>query len=443
MSKPLHAFRGTLCLGGGIAVVCSLLFSAPAMADNASVSAEASTIFRQGQSLDKKELYPAYEYLRLTARELGKDGALSFHFGGWGRVDLGDKTNDKNIDGDLQYGYISYQGKQNNLLINAGRQFVTEGVASERMDGIYLRNDFAAGIGAAAFVGAPVVTEPSAKGGDLVYGGRITQGMPKYYTIGFSALKSDSGGERFREEEGVDIWLHPLKQVDVVGRSSYNSITKGWMEHAYSVSYTPSESLKVGAELSNINYRDYFFNMTTNVFSLFNPTTNPTGIIDPNENVLALGGSVAFTPMKGLTFAADYKNYNYEIAKSANYYGVKATYSLPEEFAAGFSVHRMDGEVSRLRYKEIRLFASKRVARLDLAADLINIEYDNSINNVKNAYTVAGAASYGITGNLRVGADIDYSKNPDFDNEVKGLIKLTYMFDTKHAAEGGAKSEKY
>jgi len=56
--------------------------------------------------------------------------------------------------------------------------------------------------------------------------------------------------------------------------------------------------------------------------------------------------------------------------------------------------------------------------------------------------TVAAAASYEINESLKVGADVDYSHNPDFDNEVKGLVKITYVFDSKRAAEGRAKSEK-
>jgi hypothetical protein len=314
---------------------------------------------------------------------------------------------------------------------------VTEGVATERLDGIYLRNDFAAGFGASAFAGATVVTEPNFEGGNVVYGGRISQSMPKYYTIGVSVLKSDSHDDRFREEEGVDLWLHPCKYFEAVGRSSYNSITSGWMEHAYTVTFTPLESLRINADLSNINYRDYFFHVTTSALSLGN------GIIDPNESVLTLGGSIAYTPIKNLTIAADYKNYDYDIAGKANKYGGKATYSLPASFAAGFAVHRMEGQRDKFRYYEYRVFASKKIDKLDLTADFFDLNYDSSINGLRNSFTVTGAASYEITEQFRIAADIDYSRNPEFDNEVAGLVKITYAFDTKRSAEGGAKSEKH
>lgn len=438
--SPVAISRQALRMAGGIAAVCTLFVSAPVSADTTAISAESNTILRMGKTdfQGSKDLFPAYEYLRLSVTDTNKDGATtSLHIGGWARGDLGDKTaRDRYTDADLQYGYLSYQGAKNNLTINAGRQFVTEGVATERLDGLYLRNDFAAGFSAAAFVGSPVVTEPNFKAGDVVFGGRISQSMYKYYTIGASALRSNSDGSLYREEEGVDIWLHPLKQIDVTGRSSYNSATNGWMEHAYNLSYAPLDNLRLSGELSNINYKDYFYRVTTSALSFTN------GIIDPNEKVLAIGGSIAYTPAKIFTVIGDYKNYKYDIAKSADYFGVKATLSLPESFVAGLSVHRMDGQTDKLRYKEIRLFASKKIDRLDLTGDLIALGYDSSMNGVKNAYTVAGAASYEINHSLKVGADVDYSRNPDFNNEVKGLIKLTYVFDTKRAAEGRAKSEK-
>lgn len=438
-SRKWYEIPGTLKVVGSIAAALTLLAGVPAMAET-TFSGQSDTIFRMGRSIDRKNLYPAYEYLRLSVVNEEKGGdSVSLHVGGWGRADLADKTaRDRYTDADLQYGFISYRGAKNNFLINAGRQFITEGVATERVDGLYLRNDFAAGFSAAAFIGNQVVTEPSFKGDELVFGGRITQSNYNYYTVGVSALKSYADTARYREEEGIDLWVHPMKQVDLTGRSSYNSITNGWMEHAYTLSYIPLDNLRVSANISDINYKDYFYRMTISAFSLI-----PGGTMDPNEKVLAVGGSVAYTPVKNLTVAADYKNYHYDLARNnADYYGGKVTYALPESFSAGFSIHRMDGPADTVRYNEYRVFASKKISHLDLALDFIDIGYDRKINNVRNAYEIKGAASYEFSGNLKVGADIDYSQNPDFDNEVKGLVKLTYVFDLKNAAEGRAKSEK-
>lgn len=430
---PKYAFPCALRLLGSIVTSCSLLAFSPLMAGAASISGESTTILRLHETTQDKDLAPFYEYLHLSLTETLPDGTLSFHVGGWGRADLGEESSrDGKTNADLQYGFLSYRTNKNNLSFNVGRQFIAEGVATEKVDGVYLRSDLAAGFTASAFAGAPVVTEPNYKGGEVVYGGRIAHTLPGYYTIGLSALKSEQGSQELREEQGVDLWLHPVKMVDIAGRSSYNSLTNGWMEHAYAASISPLDALKISATVSQVNYRDYFHHVTTNALSLTN------GILDPEESVLALGGSIGYTAAKNLVLTADYKNYDYDIAGRADYFGGKVAWAVPDSFLTGVSYHRMEGESARLRYNEYRAYATKQIGKADLSLDLIDIDFDDSTNGVHNSYSVAAAAGYSCGKGLRVAADVDFLKSPDFDQEVKGLLKVTYAFD--FGKEG--KSEK-
>jgi hypothetical protein len=293
-----------------------------------------------------------------------------------------------------------------------------------------------------------VITEPISdptrrelQGGGVIYGARISQTNKKYYTVGLSALKSEhENGSRYREEEGVDIWLRPLDQVDLTGRSSYNSITNGWMESSYAAAYSPLSTLKFGADYSHINFKDYFATVTTSALSLFNPLLNPT--MNNNEEQNAIGTNVAYTGFKNVTIAADYKFYSYLQSGDASYFGGKASYSLPENFVVGGSLHRMEGAIERLRYVEFRSYASKKIGHADLTIDFIDLNYDSRINGIRNTYAVTGAAGYEFNRKLKVGADVEISRNPDFNGEVRGLLKATYTFDTKMAAEGGTKSGK-
>ena len=102
----------------------------------------------------------------------------------------------------------------------------------------------------------------------------------------------------------------------------------------------------------------------------------------------------------------------------------------------------MEGYVDKLRYVETRVFASKKISHADLTIDAINVNYDRDIDGIKNTYMVTAAAGYEVNRKLKLGADIEYSRNPDFNNEVRGLVKAIYTFDTRVAAEGGTKSEK-
>jgi hypothetical protein len=407
------------------------------MAADFSVSGESSTIVRMRTTTDNKDLYPAYEYLRIGLTNKLSDGStLGLSLGAWGRVDLADKSTDKYSDADLQYFFASYQAAKSNAVLSLGRQFITEGVAAERIDGLYVRSDLSEGFGAAAFAGQAVITEPNYKGADLVYGARVSHSMPKLYTIGVSALKSEADlNSRYREEEGIDLWVHPIQMVDLTGRSSYNSITSGWMEHAYTLTVTPSTNLRISTGITNINYTDYFHNMTTKALSLTN------GIITPGEELLSFGLGASYNFLKSFTVSADYKNYNYDIAGSADYFGGKLAYSSPEIITAGFGYHRMEGANDRLRYDEYRLYALKKIGHIEMAADIFNISYDKSINGVKNSFALTGSAGYEINEKLKAGADLAYSRTPDFDREVRALVKLTYLFDTKFS-DGRGKSEK-
>ncbi len=422
--------------------LASSFLATPLMAgDNSatkySLSGELDTTFRMRTTIDKKTLLPIYEYARLDLTNNLSHGAVaSFYLGAWGRADLADKSGNNFTDGDLQYAYLSYRAALNNTIINLGRQFVTEGVATERVDGFYLRSDFAAGFGSSVFAGAPVISEPDFKGGKVLYGTRISQTNKKDYTLGLSVLKSERANKSiYREEEGLDVWLHPMEQVDLSGRSTYNSLTEGWMEHAYVLSVSPLEKIRLSVDVSQINYHDYFFNMTTTALSFINRP------IDPNEKLFAGGVTISYLPIKNLTISTDYKSYNYEIAKNADYFGGKASYTVPQSFAVGFGAHRMDGRIARLRYTEYRGYVSKVVGHASVALDVTNVGYDAAINGVKNSFAVNGSTGYELNEKLKIGASMEYLQSPDFDNEVRGLVNATYIFDTKRV-KGGGKNEK-
>lgn len=414
-----------------------MAISTSVLAADFSVTGESSTILRFRTTVDSKDLYPAYEYLKLnTSGKLSDGSTLGLYFGGWGRVDLGDRSTDKYSETDLQYLYASYRLANNNTSVNIGRQFVTEGVAAEKIDGLYVRGDLIAGLSAAAFVGKAVTTETDLQGGKAIYGTRVSLSNPNIYSIGLSALKSESSqNARYREEEGFDIWLHPVKNIELTGRSSYNSITSNWMEHSYTLSATPLKNLNISTSLNSINYTDYFYHMTTNALSLNN------GFIQPGETMNALGVAASYNLPKNLTLSADYKRYSYDIAGDADYYGINCKYSSPEIVTAGFGMHRMDGSTPRLRYLETRLYALKKIGAFDISADLFNIDFDNKISGVKDSFSLTGSGGYELNKQLKLAANVEYSRSPDFDREVKALVKLTYLFDT-NIGQGGNKSEK-
>jgi hypothetical protein len=318
------------------------------------------------------------------------------------------------------------------MILNLGRVMVFEGVATERVDGAYARSDLKGGFGVSAFGGVPVETNIELPGNNMEYGARVSHQMANLYTIGLSYLKEEKDSKDFREEEGVDLWLRPVNKVEILGKSFYNAITSGWMQHTYNLLLGPFDKLRLDTEISSINYEDFFTGATSSVF-----TFQPGGPIAPGEKVSVLGETVSYEFTGGVNASVDYKSYNYDIAGSAKYYGARAAYAVAKSGGAGISIHRMDGETDRLNYDEYRVYGYRKIDKTDVAVDLLAVLYDVPINGVDNAYSISLAAGYELSEKLKLGADVEYSKNPDFDKDIRTFFKLIYRFDIAYGKGKG------
>jgi hypothetical protein len=185
------AKRGAIIDSPARRTVSVLLFAlvimlfAPQGAHAVDITGTSKTYLRSGETVDGSNLLPLYEYLDFSVQNPGTE-SVSIHVGGWLRYDLRDDSFGKNKNSDLQYGYISYGRKTGNAVVNLGRVMVFEGVAAERVDGIYARTDVMGGFGVSAFGGAPVETNINLPGNDTIYGGRISHQNAGLYTIGLS-----------------------------------------------------------------------------------------------------------------------------------------------------------------------------------------------------------------------------------------------------------------
>lgn len=353
----LQLWNGFMAHRSLIAVVslcaCCALF--PAVSRAADVSGTSSTYLLSKETADKSKLLPLYEYLDFAMQNT-PDSAFSAHFGGWGRYDLQEPSTDSRSHNDMQYGYLSYKQATGNSMINLGRVMVFEGVAAERVDGAYARTDLKGGFGVSAFGGSPVETGTDLPGNNMIYGARVSHGFSDLYKIGVSYLKEEKDSADFRKEEGIDLWIRPMNKVAIVGKSSYNEITKAWMEHNYALSFGPFSKLRLGLDYSDVSYKDLFSAVTTSVFT-FSPD-----LINPDEKMRRMGASAEYAVTDSVNVSADYKKYNYSIAGDATSYSGRVAYLSPEVGAAGVSYRRMNGDTSRLKYNEYRLYGSKRSA---------------------------------------------------------------------------------
>jgi hypothetical protein len=67
------------------------------------------------------------------------------------------------------------------------------------------------------------------------------------------------------------------------------------------------------------------------------------------------------------------------------------------------------------------------------AVDAIDYIFKERVNNEKSAWEAMASLGYHLTPELAVSGDFSYGRNPDFIEDIKGLVRLTYnmTFDSK------------
>ena len=222
-------------LAGTIVFLISML---PALALATDAGINSTTLFRFEErsvpGFDKQRVIPATQFLGADLDGIG-DENLSFHFYGWGRLDLGDRSTDgRKTDGDLTYGYLRYHFPKSNGEIKAGRFFIYEGGIAESIDGVSARADLIPayeGLALSLFTGAPVALDRANDNkGDYIAGGRLSYRYASLLELGASIVHEggmDRNGpnndlKSFRQTIGGDIWLRPHKMVELNGRTYYN-----------------------------------------------------------------------------------------------------------------------------------------------------------------------------------------------------------------------------
>lgn len=433
--------KKTCCL-----VICSAsLLAFPLAAAAAETSVDSSTIFRIESryvtGAKKQTLLPATQFFGLDADKLG-DGNLSLHFYGWGRADLGDKSyNNDSLGGSFTYGYLRYRFKGANADIRAGRLFVREGIINEHVDGVSARTELPLGFGLSAFGGATVHTkhlygEKSDGKGDYIYGGRANYRYKGLFELGVSGVyegKAPTLSNHTKGDHrlvGGDLWFNPHKTIEIMGHSSYNPETKRMAEHSYHMNIKPVHGLMLSGEFNEHRESSYFYAWT--MFS--------GAALNPAEKSRSVGGSVSYEFTKNFELTADYKHYTREIG-NADRYGADARLKfMDNSVRCGLAYHYLRagngfaiGVNPSASYHEVRGYVMQDTKSYFAALDALGYFFKDKIYNEKSAWETTASLGYHITPSLALSSDISYGRNPEFSEETKGLLRLTYnvTFDGK------------
>jgi opacity protein-like surface antigen len=415
----------------------------------ADVTVDSSTLVGIGRrdvsGASKETLVPATQFLGLTADKLG-DGNLSMHLYGWGRADLADKSyDDSKTAGSFTYGYLQYRFKQANANIRAGRLFVREGIVNEQIDGISTRTDLPMGFGLSAFGGATVHTahlsgEKSDGKGDVLYGGRANYRYKGLLEIGLSGLYESAAPTLVTHTAGDyrrvggDLWLTPVKTVDIIGHSSYNPETRKIAEHTYLLNLKPVQHLVLTGEFSQHNEQSYLYAWT--MFS--------AAALNPNDKSSSVGVSASYEISKNLETTLDYKHYSREFGSADRFGGDARVNFQDNSIRGGLGYHYLNagegfaiGTNPSASYHELRCYVMHDTKGYFAAADLLGDFFKDKIYNQSSAWEATGTLGYHFTPTLALSGDVTYGRNPQFTEEVRALLRLTY--NMTYSGTGGKK----
>ena len=403
----------------------------PVRAVAADVAVHSDTIFRFFQrdtpTTRDASVIPLYEYLQVDFGKINARG-LSLHLYGWGRADLaGSDFYQEDTTGQLLYGYLEYTRPFSNFNLRLGRQYVIGGLANDSIDGLSLRTDLGRYFSLSAYGGLPVALDTaSGRSGDSIYGGRLAHHFGTRYEIGLSYQKVNNDSQVQDQQAGLDLALALPAGINLSGRSSYNLESNGFGEHFYEARFTVAE-LYFRPYFEKYDYRDYFAPGAE--------TPSPFDLLShSNEALTGYGTDVVWRKFSNWELGVKVKFFNYDVNNdSAAYYSGLATWHGENLTQVGGELGTMQGDAAANKYLLGRLFFYwDQPAKLPLSfisGDLLYASYDRPIFGQDNSlFASLGAGQRFLDQHLELKISGDYSSDPNFDSDWRGMLVASYRF---------------
>jgi hypothetical protein len=251
-----------------------------------------------------------------------------------------------------------------------------------------------------------------------------------YYNVGVSYKRVDNDGDKQEEQIGIDSALTALGPVAFYGRSVRNQVLKVWQEHNYEGRLTISSFL-LRPFYQRVDY-DAFF--STGVDSS-KPFTDPLGglpaLQESGEVVTMAGGEATWEGSPLFDVGIKYKHFDYKVREdNANYYAALATLRGKGLTQAGVEAGRMDGDIPEDRYSLGRAYAYYDQAPYFLAADFVYAKYGveifGDLGDDRSIFASLGGGVRLMKDSLKLKLSGDYSKDPNFKKDFRGLLALEY-----------------
>jgi hypothetical protein len=370
-----------------------------------------------------KTVVPLYEYLRFDLENLSEKN-LSFHAFGWGRHDFSQSNFfDRDTDGEFLYGYLQYSGSTDNLLVRVGRQYIFGVDSDSSLDGILVNTDISPWLSISAFGGQPSsLRSENGRGGDLTAGGRISlhQGNSIQFGLFYKYVANDSN--RDEEEVGFDLSSYLPKGVSLSGRSRWNLVTDGWAEHSY-------QGL---GRILGVQIRPFFeYFEYENFFNERENSADPFRFLaETEEKITTFGSDFTYPVIPSVDVGAKLKYYDYDKRdESAQYISALAVWRWELLSEWGAELGLMNGDGGENRYFLGRTYVYKTLPPGFVTGDFVYAHYDEEIlGRDYSVFFSLGAGRNFLDDALEVKLSGDFSSDPYFDTNLRGMLNVRYNF---------------
>ncbi len=415
-----------------VAAACITLSTSAAAAEYDLNSRTYLYLYERDQVVGETQKFaPLYEYLSLDVWEVGNPD-LSFHFYGWGRLDLADESRGSSTNGNLSSAYLQYLHPRGNSLAKFGRFFLAEGTTTEVMDGLFVKGVTRSGFGAALYGGSPVEnTITSSGGGDSLFGGRVFYVFPGVTEVGLGYFheNGDFQGEN-REELGGDLWLRFARSLDLTGRAVYNVVTESLASHRLALRLVPVRTvdLKIGTE--GYKYKDLFQ-------GVLNPAFLPPAI-NPDDEVQNLFADLDWQASGILIVQAGIKSIHHLESDPGDALRGEAGFRVNLKGAVnllGISAAVQTADQKQNEYQQFRGWLMGSVNRWKFSLDGLTWFYEQTSGGEDTTVQIVGSAGYQISPAFALSGDLRYTQSPQFKEDVALFLRADLQLGSSGRGE--------
>jgi hypothetical protein len=203
--------------------------------------------------------------------------------------------------------------------------------------------------------------------------------------------------------------------------------SEDWGEHFYEAPITLGDfSLRPFFE--QYDYRDYFAggNRTPNPFAT---------LTQSNEALTTYGTDILYRKIANWDIGAKVKHFTYRVNdNTADYFAGLLTWHGADLTQIGGELGRMEGDVDKNTYTLSRLFfywdqPGGRAASF-ISGDVVYALYDQAIYGEDSSFFASLGVGQRFLKEERLELKLsgDYSADPNFDSDVRGMLVMNYRF---------------